>query len=85
MLSIQPGQEMKVGVEWIRYPEMNVTEDYQSLHVDHLWKKCSPRKLTVEISLNLPKMFKCTLALCNSNAHVEMPLSVNKTECVHEG
>ena len=36
MPSIQPGEEMKVGDGWIRYQEMNVTEDDQSLHVDHL-------------------------------------------------
>ena len=49
--SIQPGEEMKVGGEWIRYQEMNVTEDDQNLCVDHFWKKCSPRKITVETSL----------------------------------
>ena len=49
--SIQPGEEMKAGDEWIRYKEMNMIEDDQSLHVDNFWKKCSPRKITVEISL----------------------------------
>ena len=39
MPSIEPGEEMKVGDEWIRYEEMNVTEDDQNLHVDHFWKK----------------------------------------------
>ena len=38
---------MRVGEEWIRYQEMNVREDDQSLLVDHFWK----RKITVEISL----------------------------------
>ena len=51
MPSIQPGEEIKVGDDWIIYQEMNVTEDDQSLHVDHFWKKCSPGKMTVEISL----------------------------------
>ena len=37
--SIQLGEEMKVGDEWIRYQEMNVTEDDQSLHLDHLGKQ----------------------------------------------
>ena len=50
MPSIQPEEEMKAGDNWIRYPEMNVTDD-QSLHVDCFWKKCSLRKITVEISL----------------------------------
>ena len=39
MPSVQPGEEMKVGDEWTRYQEMNVTEDDQSLHVDHFWNK----------------------------------------------
>ena len=53
MPSIQPEEERKVGDEWITYQEMNVTENDQSLCVDHFWKKYSPRKITVEIS------FKC--------------------------
>ena len=39
MPSIQPGEEMKEGNEWIRYQEMNMTEDDQSLHVWSLLKK----------------------------------------------
>ena len=32
------------GNEWIRYQEMNVTEDDQSLWVDHFWKKVFTKK-----------------------------------------
>ena len=39
-------------------------------------KKCSPRKITVEISV--AKMVKCALALCHLNADVERSVSVNK-------
>ena len=44
MPSIQPREEMEVGDEWIRYQEMNVTEDDQSLCVDHFWKKVFTKK-----------------------------------------
>ena len=44
MPSIQPGGEIKVGNEWIRYQEMNMTEDDQSLLVDHFWKKVFTKK-----------------------------------------
>ena len=44
MPSIEPGEEMKVGNEWIRYQEMNVTEDNQSLHVDQFWNKVFTKK-----------------------------------------
>ena len=59
MPSIQPGEEVKVGDKWIRYQEMNVTEDEQSSCGSLLEKKCSPRKITVEISLKFcQKCFK---------------------------
>ena len=70
-------RRMKVGDEWIRYQEMNVTEDDQILSVDHLWKNCSQRKITMEISLK-PKMVKCALALFQSSADFERSLSDNK-------
>ena len=77
--SIQPGEEMKVGDEWIKYQEMNVTKDDQSLHVDHFWKKVFTKKDNCGDQFEgLPKMVKCALALCNSNANVERSLSVNK-------
>ena len=44
MPNIQPGEEMKEGDEWIRYQEIKVTEDDQSLHVDHFWKKVFTKK-----------------------------------------
>ena len=42
--SIQPVEEMKAGDEWIKYQEMNMTEDNQSLCVDHFWKKVFTKK-----------------------------------------
>ena len=45
MPSFQPGEEMKIGYEWIRYQKMNVTEDNQSLHVDHFWNKVFTKKV----------------------------------------
>ena len=70
---------MKVGDEWIRSQEMNVTEDDQSLCVDHFWKKVFTKKDNHGDQFEvLPKMVKCALALCHSNADVERSLIVNK-------
>ena len=78
MPSIQPGEEMKVD-EWIRYQEINVTEDDQSLCVDHSWKKVFTKKDNCGDQFEvLPKMVKCAVPLCHSNADVERSLSVNK-------
>ena len=77
--SIQPGEEMKVGDEWIRYKEMNVTEDDQGLHVDHFWNKVFTKKDNHGDQFEmLPKVVKCTLALCHSDADVERSSSVNR-------
>ena len=79
MPGIPPGEEMKVGDEWIRYQEMNVTEDDQSLHVDHFWNKVFTKKDNCGDKFEvLPKMVKCALTLYYSNADVERSLSVNK-------
>ena len=78
MPSIQPGEEMKVGDDWIRYQERNVTEDDQSLHMDHLGKKVFTRKDNCGDQFEvLPKMVKCALALWHSKADVERSLIVN--------
>ena len=72
MPSIQPGEDMKKVDEWIRYQEMNVTEDDQSLCVDCFWKKMFTKKDNSGDQFEvLPKMVKCALALCHSNADVE--------------
>ena len=58
---------------------MEVEIKEEDLSVDHFWRKVfggkdsSGHKFVV-----LPKMVKCTLALCHSNADVERSLSVNK-------
>ena len=79
MPSIQHGEEMKLGDEWIRYQEMNVTESDQSLHVDHFWKKVFTKKDNHGDQFEVfQKMVKCALALCHSNPDVERSLSINK-------
>ena len=63
---------MKVGDEWIKYREMNATEDEQSLCMDHFWKKVFTKKDNCGDHFEVwPKMVKCALALCHSNADVE--------------
>ena len=57
---------MKVGDEWIRYQEMNVTEEDQILCVNHFWKKVFTKKDNCGDQFEvLPKMVKCALALCH--------------------
>ena len=59
--------------------KVEIKEEDLSLRVDHFWRKVfggidsSGDKFVV-----LPKMVKCALALCHSNADVERSLSVNK-------
>ena len=59
--------------------EVEIKEEDLSLRVDHFWRKVfggidsSGDKFVV-----LPKMVKCTLALCHSNVDVERSLTVNK-------
>ena len=65
--------------EQITGMEVEIKEEDLSLRVDHFWRKVfggldsSGDKFVV-----LPKMVKCALALCHSNANVERSLSVNK-------
>ena len=81
MPSIQHGNEMKVADEWIRYQEMNIMEDDQSLHMDHFWKKVFTKKYNCGNQFEvLPKMVTCALALCHSTADVGRSLHVKK-EC----
>ena len=57
----------------------NLTEDDQSLHVDHFWKEVFIKKDNWGDQFEvLPKMLKYALALCHSNADVERSLSINK-------
>ena len=88
--SIQPGEEVKVGDEWTRYKEINVTQDDQSLSIDHFWKKCSPRKITGDKFEVLPKNgqmcfsavpFKCRCL----KAFKCQQKNADKAECVNEG
>ena len=68
-----------VGDEWAHYMEIEVKEEDFSLRVDHLWHKifCS-RDSSGDKFVVLPKIMKCALALCYSNADVERSLSVNE-------
>ena len=78
MPSLSEEEQITVGNEWAHYMEVEIKEDL-SLRVDHFWRKVfggidsSRDKFVV-----LPKMVKCALALCHSNADVERSLSVNK-------
>ena len=79
MPSLSEEEQITVGDEWAHYMEVEIKEEDLSLRVDHFWRKVfggidsSGDKFVV-----LPKMVKCALALCHSNADVERSLSVNK-------
>ena len=68
-----------VGDEWAHYMEIEVKEEDFNLRVDHFWHKifCS-RDSSGDKFFVLPKMVKCALVLCHSNADVKTSLSVNK-------
>ena len=70
--------------------EIEVKEEDFNLRVDHFWHKifCS-RDSSGDKFVVLPKMVKCVLALCHSNADVERSLkceqkNVDKAEYWHE-
>ena len=69
---------------------MNVTEDDQSLCVDHFWKKVFTKEDNNGDHFEvLPKMVKFALILCHSNADVErskcQQKNADKPECVNKG
>ena len=56
-----------------------MNEDME-VRVDHFWNKIFWRTdVSGDKFIILPKMVKCTLALCHSNADVKRSLSVNKS------
>ena len=78
MPCLGPQEEVIAGDEWIHYQELNMGEDLQ-LRVDHFWHKVFTKADASGDQFSvLPKMIKCALALCHSNADVERSLSVNK-------
>ena len=79
MPSIRCEEQIIVGDEWVRYTEINVDDDDMEVRVDHFWDKMFRRTDESGDRFEiLPKMVKCALALCHSNADVERSLSVNK-------
>ena len=78
MPSLQPQEEVVAGDEWI-HQELNVEEGDFKKRVDQFWHKVFiTSDATGEKFSVLPKMIKCALALCHSNAGVERSLSINK-------
>ena len=79
MPSLQPQEEVVAGDELIHYQELNVEEGDLKLRVDQFWHKVFiTSDATGEKFSVLPKMIKCALVLCHSNADVERSLSINK-------
>ena len=77
--SVTAAEAVRVGNEWVRYQEIDLTNEDLEVRVDHFWNKIFNK--TDESGDNfiiLPKMVKCALVLCHSNADVERSLSVNK-------
>ena len=79
MPSLQQQDEIIAGDEWIHYQEIDIGEEDLKLRVDHLWHKVFTKgDGSGDCFVVLPKMVKCALALCHSNAGVERSLSTNK-------
>ena len=79
MPCITGDEKVKVGDEWIRYQEIEINDDDIQGCIDHFWHRIFniPDKCGDFFEV-LPKMVKCALALCHSNADVERSLSTNK-------
>ena len=79
MPCITGDEKVKVGDEWIRYQEIEINDDDIQGRIDHFWHRIFniPDKCGDFFEV-LPKMVKCALALCHSNADVERSLSTNK-------
>ena len=89
MPSIKKEEEILVGDEWVRYEQINLDEDDMEVRVDHFWNKMFRRSDGSGDRFELiPKMVKCALALCHSNADVERSLcqqeDANKAKCGYE-
>ena len=79
MSGLSEEEQITVGDEWAHYMEVEIKEEDLSLRVDHFWRKVfGGIDSSGDMFVVLPKMVKCALALCHSNADVERSLSVNK-------
>ena len=79
--SVQPGEEIFAGDELKRYQEFDVTDDELKLRIDKYWHKIfSRRDASGENIVVFPKMVKCSISLCHSNADVENH-SIQTKEC----
>ena len=79
MPCLVPQEQVIAGDEWIHCQEINVGEADLQLRVNHFWHEVFTKADTIDDQFSvLPKMIKCPLALCHSNADVERSLSINK-------
>ena len=63
----------------MHYQEINVREADLQLRVHHFWHDVFTKADTIGDQFSvLPKMIKCALSLCHSNADVERSLNINK-------
>ena len=77
--SVRAEEQITVGDEWLRYQEMELINEDMEVRVDHFWNKIFRRTdASGDKFIILPKMVKCALALCHSNADVERSLSVTR-------
>ena len=79
MPCITGNEKVKVVNEWIRYQEIEINDDDIQGRIYHFWHRIFniPDKCGDFFEV-LPKMVKCALALCHSNADVERFLSTKK-------
>ena len=79
MPSILPEEEVIAGDEWARYQELKLTDEDLKLRIDKYWHNIFNRRdESGDSFVVLPKMVKCALSLCHSNADVERSFSTNR-------
>ncbi len=71
--------DTRIGDEWVRFQELDITEEDSTMRVDHFWKSIFDRGDVCGDAFEvLPKLVRCALLLSHSNTDVERSLSVNK-------
>ena len=46
--SVTAAEAVRVGNEWVRYQEIDLTNEDLEVRVDHFWNKCSTKLMKVE-------------------------------------
>jgi hypothetical protein len=79
MPSMKGQDDTKIGDEWVRFQQVDISEEDLKKRVDHFWRSIFEKGDACGDAFQvLPKLVKCALSLSHSNADVERSLSVSK-------